>query len=119
MDTDNIQGNVEEAKLKTITEEFHKGIETVQKFNPSVTFYGSTRITEGHPYYKKVQNVTYRIAKELGDAVLSGGGPGIMEAANRGAFEAGGKSVGLTIVLPHEQNTNKYVTETIPFYFFF
>ena len=119
MDSDNIQVNVEEVKLKTITEEFHKGIETVQKFNPSVTFYGSTRITEEHPYYKKVQNLTYRIAKELGYAVLSGGGPGIMEAANRGAFEASGRSVGLTIKLPFEQVTNPYVTDEIPFHFFF
>lgn len=119
MDSDNIQVNVEEVKLKTIIEEFHKGIETVQKFNPSVTFYGSTRITEEHPYYKKVQNLTYRIAKELGYAVLSGGGPGIMEAANRGAFEASGRSVGLTIKLPFEQVTNPYVTDEIPFHFFF
>jgi uncharacterized protein (TIGR00730 family) len=119
MDTDNIQVNVEEVKLKAITEEFHQGIETVQKFNPSVTFYGSTRITENHPYYKKVQNLTNRIAKELEYAILSGGGPGIMEAANRGAFEAGGKSVGLTIKLPFEQVTNPYVTDEIPFHFFF
>lgn len=119
MDTDNIQVNVEEVKLKAITEEFHKGIETVKKFNPAVTFYGSTRIREDHPYYIKVRNLTHRIAEELKYAVLSGGGPGIMEAANRGAFEAGGTSVGLTIKLPFEQVTNPYVTDEIPFHFFF
>lgn len=119
MDKDSIQVKVEEVKLKAITEEFHKGIEVVKKFNPSVTFYGSTRIKEDQPYYKKVQNLTNRIVKELGYAVLSGGGPGIMEAANRGAFEAGGKSVGLTIKLPFEQVTNPYVTDEIPFHFFF
>ncbi|MFA6251116.1 MAG: TIGR00730 family Rossman fold protein [Candidatus Paceibacterota bacterium] len=119
MDKDSIQVKVEEVKLKAITEEFHQGIEVVKRFNPSVTFYGSTRITEDHPYYKKVQNLTHRIAEELGYAVLSGGGPGIMEAANRGAFEAGGKSVGLTIKLPFEQVTNPYVTDEIPFHFFF
>lgn len=111
--------NTEEIKLKMIQEEFHQGIDTVQKFNPSVTFYGSTRITDGHEYYQKVKNLTYRIVKELGFAILSGGGPGIMEAANRGAFEAGGKSVGLTIKLPNEQITNPYVTDEIPFHYFF
>lgn len=116
---DNNERNIEEIKLKMIQEEFHNGIETVKKFNPSVTFYGSTRLTEGHPYYEKVRNLSFRISKELGYAVLSGGGPGIMEAANRGAFEAGGKSIGLTIKLPSEQFTNSYVTDEIPFNFFF
>jgi uncharacterized protein (TIGR00730 family) len=116
---DNNERNVEEVKLKMIQDEFHNGIETVRKFNPSVTFYGSTKLTEGHPYYEKVRNLSFRISKELGYAVLSGGGPGIMEAANRGAFEAGGKSVGLTIKLPNEQFTNPYVTDEIPFNFFF
>lgn len=109
----------EEIKLKMIQEEFHQGIDTVKKFNPSVTFYGSTRLKEDSEYYQKVKNLTYRIVKELGFAVLSGGGPGIMEAANRGAFEAGGKSVGLTIKLPNEQITNSYVTDEIPFNYFF
>jgi len=111
--------NVEEIKLKMIQEEFHNGIDTVRKFNPSVTFYGSTKLSEGHPYYERVRNLTYRISKELGYAILSGGGPGMMEASNRGAYEAGGKSVGLTIKLPSEQFTNPYVTDEIPFNFFF
>jgi len=108
-----------EEKFKLIEEEFRDGINIVKEFNPSVTMYGSTRISEGDPYYEKVKNLSYRIAKELNYAVLSGGGPGIMEASNRGAFEAGGTSVGLTIKLPSEQVTNKYVTEEIPFHFFF
>jgi uncharacterized protein (TIGR00730 family) len=116
---DNSEKNIIEVKLKMIQEEFHKGIDTVNEFNPSVTFYGSTRIQEGQPYYDKVKNLTYRISKELGYAVLSGGGPGIMEAANRGAFEAGGKSVGLTIKLPNEQIANPYLTDEIPFHYFF
>ena len=111
--------NTEEEKLKMIDEDFEQGISMVNKFNPSVTFYGSTRLNEGNPYYEKVRHLTYRISKELGYTIFSGGGPGIMEAANRGAFEAGGKSIGFTISLPKEQDTNKYLTEQIPFHFFF
>jgi hypothetical protein len=111
--------NVIDIKLKEIQDEFHQGLETVSKFSPAVTFYGSTRMTEDSPYYKKVRDLTYRISTELGYAILSGGGPGIMEAANRGAFEAGGKSVGLTIKLPNKQITNPYLTDEIMFHFFF
>jgi len=119
MNNNNERNIEEEIKLKMVQEEFHNGIDTVNKFNPSVSFYGSTRVKEGHPYYEKVRNLTFRIAKELGYAILSGGGPGIMEAANRGAFEAGGKSVGLTIKLPTEQIANPYITDEIQFHFFF
>ena len=119
MNDENNGIDIEEKKLKEIEDEFRQGIDMVNKFNPSVTVYGSTRIHEGEPYYEKIRNLTYRISKELGFAVLSGGGPGIMEAANRGAYEAGGKSVGLTIKLPNEQNPNAYLTDKIPFNFFF
>lgn len=111
--------NVIDIKLKEIQEEFHLGLDAVSKFNPSVTFYGSTRMTKDNPYYQKVRNLTYRISKELGYTILSGGGPGIMEAANKGVFEAGGKSVGLTIKLPDKQLTNLYLTDEIMFHFFF
>lgn len=111
--------NDQETKLCMITEEFKNGLDGIKKCNPSVTFYGSARIPETEPIYKKVQNLAYRISKELNYAVITGGGAGMMEAANRGAFEAGGRSLGLTIRLPHEQKTNIYVTEEIPFYFFF
>ncbi len=111
--------NNEETQLCMIQEELRQGIDMIQSYNKSVTFYGSARFPEDHPEYKRARSIAYRIAKELDYTVLSGGGPGIMEAANRGAFEAGGRSVGLTITLPHEQNTNKYVTDVIPFYFFF
>jgi len=116
---ENIGIDIEELKLQMIRDEFHDGITRVNKFNPAVTFYGSTRIREGQPYYEKVRNLSSRIAKELNYAVLSGGGPGIMEASNRGAFEAGGRSVGLTIKLPNEQINNPYITDEIPFHFFF
>jgi len=115
----NIGGESEEAKMCEIQKEFTNGIEKVLEFDSSVTFYGSAIITEDHPSYKQAQHLAYRISKELNYAILSGGGGGVMEAANRGASEAGGKSVGLTIRLPHEQKTNKYVTDEIPFNFFF
>lgn len=119
MNQDNDEKNVVDIKLKMVQDEFHEGIDTVRKFNPSVTFYGSTRLNEDNVYYQKVRDLSYKISSTLGYAVLSGGGPGIMEAANRGAFEAGGKSVGLTIKLPNKQSTNPYLTDEITFHFFF
>jgi uncharacterized protein (TIGR00730 family) len=111
--------NEQETKLCMIQEEFRQGISVISEMTPSVTFYGSARLGEEDGEYQKARNLAYRISKELGYTILTGGGGGIMEAVNRGAFEAGGKSVGLTIRLPHEQVTNKYITEEIPFYFFF
>ncbi len=111
--------NHTETKLCMIQEEFRQGIDMISSFTPSVTFYGSAQLTEGNPSYDQARRLAYRISKELGYTILSGGGGGIMEAANRGAYEAGGKSVGLTIRLPNEQKTNKYVTDEVPFYFFF
>lgn len=111
--------NEEETKLCMIQEEFRQGLDVVSDFSPSVTFYGSARMPKDHPAYKVAEKLAYRISKELGYAILSGGGPGIMEAANKGGYDAGGRSVGLTIKLPFEQDTNPYVTDEIPFYFFF
>jgi len=112
-------GDGEETKLCMIQEEFRQGIDTVKEFGPSVTFYGSARLKEDHPEYIKARKLAYRIANELGYIIMSGGGAGIMEASNRGAFDAGVNSVGLTIKLPKEQATNPYVTKEIPFHFFF
>ncbi len=111
--------NKEEKKLCMIKEEFRNGIDSIKDCNPSVTFYGSTRIKETDTAYQMVKNLAYRISKELGYAIITGGGGGTMEAVNRGAYEAGGKSLGLTIRLPHEQKTNPYVKDEIPFEFFF
>ncbi|MEA3399354.1 MAG: TIGR00730 family Rossman fold protein [Patescibacteria group bacterium] len=111
--------NETETKICMIQEELRQGIDMIQKHKNAATFYGSARLKEDHPDYQKAKRLAYRIVDELKIAVLSGGAGGIMEAANRGACEAGGRSVGLTIKLPQEQKTNKYVTETVPFYFFF
>lgn len=109
----------EEEKLHKIEDEFRHGIEKMQGLEKSVTFYGSARVDENNEAYKKVQHLAYRISKELDCTILSGGGAGIMEAACRGAYNAGGKSIGLTIKLPHEQKINRFATEELSFYFFF
>ncbi|HEX8298939.1 MAG TPA: TIGR00730 family Rossman fold protein [Rubricoccaceae bacterium] len=100
--------------------EFVEGFERLARVGPSVTVFGSARTPEGAPFYEMGRAVGRALA-EAGFAVLTGGGPGIMEAANRGAQDAGGASVGLGIVLPHEQRTNPYVDrdKEILFDFFF
>jgi len=116
-----IEGEPEDEKTKLIIieEEFRQGIDTIKELGPSATFYGSARLKEDHPDFIKVTSLARRIGKELNYAILSGGGGGMMEAANKGAKEAGVESVGLTIKLPKEQHTNPYVTKEIPFHFFF
>lgn len=109
----------EETKLCMIQDEFRTGMDIVKDLPPSVTFYGSARLKEDHPEYVNAYKLAYRIAKELGYIIITGGGPGIMEAANKGAKEAGVESIGLTIRLPYEQGTNAYVTKEAIFNFFF
>ena len=111
--------NNEEVKLCIIQEEFRQGIDAVKDIGHSVTFYGSARLKPDHPEYIKTYNLAYKIAKDLNHVVISGGGGGIMEASNKGAYDAGINSMGLTIRLPHEQTPNQYVTTEIPFHFFF
>jgi len=109
----------EEKKLYQIEEEFRAGIDAMKKLGPSVSFYGGARFKEDHKVYKKVQHLANRIVKELNYNIITGGGGGVMEAASRGAYETQGNAIGLTIRLPKEQDTNKYVTQEIPFRFFF
>lgn len=98
--------------------QFIKGFRTLHFLGPSITVFGSARYKEDHPYYQQAREFGARIAK-LGLATMTGGGPGIMEAANRGAFEAGGLSVGCNIVLPFEQHENPYLHKSITFEHFF
>src|ERR1035437_174372 len=108
-----------ERREKITDEEFTKGYNLIEKYPLSVSMLGSARFDENNIYYKKARSIAYRIAKELKYAVVTGGGPGIMEAANRGAREAGGASLGMVIKLPKEQAVNKYLTEYVEFEYFF
>jgi uncharacterized protein (TIGR00730 family) len=91
-----------------IMAEFVDGFEKLAKIGPCVTIFGSARTASNHNYYRLAEEIGYKLAK-LGFGVISGGGPGIMEAANKGAHFAGGKSVGLNIELPFEQSPNVFI----------
>lgn len=107
-----------EARVDRIEKEFKAGFAVVNKYSYTVTVFGSARFLEENPYYQKAREVGAILARD-GFAVITGGGGGIMEAANRGAYEAGGRSVGLNIELPFEQNLNSYTTESMAFRYFF
>jgi uncharacterized protein (TIGR00730 family) len=98
--------------------EFLRGFESLDIDDPSVTVFGSARFPEGHRYYELARSVGKRLAEE-GLTVITGGGPGIMEAANRGAKEAGGRSIGVNIELPMEQEPNPYLDQFVEFDHFF
>lgn len=98
--------------------EFIRGFRALHFVGPCVTVFGSARFTEGHRYYALGREVGGRLAR-AGFTVMTGGGPGIMEAANRGAREAGGRSLGCNIELPHEQRPNPYLDRWITFRHFF
>lgn len=106
-------------KMHIIDDEFKAGFDLVVKYPKSVTFFGSARFDEGSEWYEKARELAKKIVAETSYAVVSGGGPGIMEAANRGAKEAGGNSVGYNIKLPHEQSINPWITDTHEFRYFF
>jgi len=105
-------------RASLIHSEFIRGFAFIKKHKKSVSIFGSSMITEKDYYYKKAMSLSAKIA-QLGYTIVTGGGPGIMEAANRGAFMAGGQSVGLNIKLPREQRSNSYLTDSLEFYYFF
>lgn len=98
--------------------QFIKGFRTFHFVGPCISVFGSARFNEAHPYYASARQFGKRIA-ELGFTTMTGGGPGIMEAANRGAYESGGMSVGCNIKLPFEQTANKYMHKWMMFEHFF
>jgi uncharacterized protein (TIGR00730 family) len=102
-----------------IAEEFLEGFEAVERIGrPAVSVFGSARVREGNPVYEQARDIGRRIT-ETGFAVVTGGGPGVMEAANRGARDAGGISVGFNIELPHEQDSNPYLDISVTFRHFY
>ncbi len=105
-------------RVSYIDKEFTNGFDFIKNQSKSVTFFGSSRFTPENKYYQIAASLAGKLAKE-GYSVLSGGGPGIMEGASRGAKEAGGTSLGLTIKLPNEQSRNPYLTDHRDFYYFF
>ncbi|CAN5830900.1 TIGR00730 family Rossman fold protein [soil metagenome] len=98
--------------------EMIRGFRKLHFVGPCVTVFGSARFKEGHKYYELAREVGKGISK-IGFTVMTGGGPGIMEAANRGAREAGGRSVGCNIILPHEQDPNPYLDKWVNIRYFF
>lgn len=105
-------------RVLRIMGEFVAGFETLAELGPAVTIFGSARVRAGHPQYEAAVEVA-RLLGEAGYAVITGGGPGIMEAGNRGARKAGAPSIGLNIELPFEQGSNQFVEVPIDFHYFF
>jgi hypothetical protein len=111
--------HAERLHVKRIADEFFQGFETVAEIaKPAVTIFGSARVREDHPAYKAAVETGKRFA-QAGFTVVTGGGPGVMEAANRGAKEGGGLSVGFNIELPHEQDSNAYLDVNLTFRHFY
>ena len=106
-------------RMFRIMAEFVEGFDAMSTVDvPAVTIYGSARTPADDPYYKLTENIAAELARS-GYGVITGGGPGIMEAANKGAMEAGGVSIGLNISLPHEQAANPYTNFPLNFKYFF
>jgi hypothetical protein len=105
-------------KIFQVMAEFVAGFEQLAQIQPSVSIFGSARTSPGHPYYALTEEVARKLS-DAGFSVVSGGGPGLMEAANRGAYAGKSPSVGLNIRLPHEQHANRYQNITLTFQHFF
>lgn len=101
-------------RLGKVDDEIHAGYEILRKYHKTVTVFGSARVQPDNEYYQKAMQLGARLAQN-GYTVITGGGGGIMEAANRGAIEAGGQSIGFNIKLPHEQSLNPYTTDSFAF----
>jgi len=105
-------------RIFQIMAEFVQGFERLEQIHPSVSIFGSARTRPGHPYYALAEEIA-RLLADAGFAVVSGGGPGIMEAVNKGASAGRGPSIGLNIALPHEQAANAYQDISLTFHHFF
>ncbi|CAB3878161.1 TIGR00730 family Rossman fold protein [Achromobacter mucicolens] len=105
-------------QIPLIMSEIGTAADKLAHIGPAVSVFGSARVSRNSPYYETTIAISSALA-EAGFAVIAGGGPGIMEAANKGAFESGGTSVGLNISLPHEAHNNEYQTISLSFEYFF
>ena len=110
--------SVTRSRAGRMAKELYEGFETLKKYRLGATFFGSARCSQKDAIYKTAEALAGKLAQS-GFAIVTGGGGGIMEAANRGAFKAGGKSVGLNINLPIEQHLNEFTTENKTFNYFF
>jgi len=108
----------DDLRLDRIHGEIERGFDALRDIDDGVTIFGSARVGEGHRWYEQTRKVAACLV-DHGFSVITGGGPGLMEAANRGAADAGGLSVGLNIELPHEQHVNPYVNRSLQFHYFF
>jgi uncharacterized protein (TIGR00730 family) len=106
------------ARVQRIAKEFDRGFRVLSKFRNAVSIFGSSRLTPKDEYYKLAEKTAYLLGKE-GYEIISGGGPSIMEAANKGAARAGAASIGLNIYIPTEQKANPYVNTLLEFHYFF
>ena len=105
-------------RVQWMADELKEGFDTLHKYRLAATFFGSSRCSIGDDIYNQAMELSAHLSRS-GFTIVTGGGGGVMEAANRGAFEAGGQSVGLNIKLPHEQSLNAYTTENKEFNYFF
>jgi len=105
-------------RVLAIMAEFASATERLRGIRPAVSMFGSARVPQGHPYYEKAERIA-RLLSDAGFAVISGGGPGLMEAANKGAFDGRSPAVGLNILLPHEQTGNGFQDVSQNFRYFF
>lgn len=108
----------EEDRIDRISREFANGFNILSKYENAISIFGSSRLRAYDEYYKLAQRTAFLLAK-AGYQVITGGGPGIMEAANKGAKKAGGVSIGLNIYIPTEQKANRFVTTLVEFHYFF
>ncbi len=114
---DDLKGD-ESWRIFRIISEFTEGFDRLQDLGAAVSIFGSARLTNESPYYKQAVKISERLAEE-GFSIITGGGPGIMEAGNLGAHNRGAKSVGLNIELPQEQHPNPYQTTSLNYRYFF
>jgi uncharacterized protein (TIGR00730 family) len=108
----------DDLRVERIDQEIDRGFDALRDIDDGVSVFGSARIGEGHRWYELCRETAACLARH-GFTVITGGGPGLMEAANRGAIDAGAESVGLNIELPHEQQANPYATRRLDFHYFF